>query len=299
LAAVVLNYRAPDDTLLAVRSLLTSNRTIDRIIVIDNDTNGVARQLLEPGLPHLTYQATGANLGFSGGMNVGIRLALADGAERVLLVNSDVIVPPDCVAALEDAQESVPGIGIVGPVVLSRSQPDQIASAGMTYDAGTGRMRHRLHGHRAGTPLAANETVAGVSGCCMLVTRAVWEGVGLLDEEYFFGFEDLDLCLRARGAGFSTLVASEALVYHEGSRSIGANSPRRLYFAARNHLRMASRLAPGTSIGSLSRSAAIVALNLAHATRAIGGSLPVRVTAVLRGAGDYALGRFGAGRDSS
>jgi GT2 family glycosyltransferase/glycosyltransferase involved in cell wall biosynthesis len=299
LAAVVLNYRAPDDTLLAVRSLLASNRTIDRIIVIDNDTNGAAHQALAPLQPHLTYQATGANLGFSGGMNVGIRLALADGAERVLLLNSDVIVPPDCVAALEDALESAPGAGIVGPVILSRSQPDQIATAGMTYDAGTGRMRHRLHGHRAAEPFVANESVAGVSGCCMLVTQAVWEGVGLLDEEYFFGFEDLDLCLRARGAGFNTIVASAALAYHEGSRSIGADSPRRLYFAARNHLRLASRLAPRTSIGSLSRSAAIVALNLAHAARARGSSLPIRLTAVLRGAGDYALGRFGAGRESS
>ena len=59
----------------------------------------------------------------------------------------------------------------------------------------------------------------------MLVRREVFEAVGLLDEDYFFGFEDLDFCLRARRAGFATVLAGRATVYHEGSQSLGAGRP--------------------------------------------------------------------------
>ena len=267
--------------------------------MIDNDTTDTARLALAAIWPHITYHVAGANFGFSGGMNIGIRLALADGADRVLLVNSDVIVPPDCIGELERGLESIGGAGIAGPVVLSRARPDRVASAGMTYDPGTGRMRHRHYEERADGSSRSNESVAGVSGCLMLVTRDVWESVGLLDEDYFFAFEDLDLCLRAGRAGFTTVVAGGAVAYHEGSRSIGANSPRRLYFASRNHLRLAGRTVSNTPIAGLARSAAIVAVNLAHAARTGGGSLPTRVSAVLRGARDYAVGRFGAGPESS
>jgi GT2 family glycosyltransferase len=230
-------------------------------------------------------------------MNVGIREALARGADRVLLANSDVIVPPDCVTRLEQCFDRIPQAGIAGPVVLVRSDPDRVASLGMSYAPFSGRMRHRGAGTRlAELELPAGGAVDGVSGCLMLVKREVFQAVGLLDEEYFFSFEDLDFCLKARDAGFATVLAGSATVYHEGSRSIGAGSPRRLYFAARNHLLLARRVEPSAGrLAFLGRASWIVLLNLAHAARSKGGSLPVRLGAVARGARDYAAGRFGIG----
>ena len=95
LAAVVLNYRTPDDTFLAVRSLLLSSHPPDDLIVVDNDETDDCRKALAPFGDRVRFIASGMNRGFSGGMNLGIREALARGAERVLLVNSDVIVPHD------------------------------------------------------------------------------------------------------------------------------------------------------------------------------------------------------------
>ncbi|MBI3493616.1 MAG: glycosyltransferase [Acidobacteria bacterium] len=298
-AAVVLNYRTPDDTFLAVRSLLASQRAIDEVIVVDNDRGdspGGAREVLRDVRPNVRYLQTGSNLGFSGGMNVGIREALARGADRVLLVNSDVIVPPDCVERLERCLEATPATGIAGPVVLARSEPDRIASLGMSYSPASGRMRHRGFGARvAAEGQPSVRIVDGVSGCLMLVRREVFEAVGLLDEEYFFSFEDLDFCLKARRAGFATVLAGTAVAYHEGGRSLEATSPRRLYFAARNHLLVARRTGPPSSrMGLMWRAASIVMLNLAHAARWRGGSLPDRFGAVVRGTRDYVAGRFGA-----
>jgi GT2 family glycosyltransferase/glycosyltransferase involved in cell wall biosynthesis len=295
-AAVVLNHGTPSDTLIAVKSLLASRRALDEIVLVDNDVTPTAAGFASTLGSPVSYVHTGANLGFSGGMNAGIRRALDRGAGAVLLANSDIVVPPDCVGALESCLRGTPHAGIAGPIVLARAEPDVVASLGMTYKPATGRMRHQGCGPSdPAAPPAQTRVVDGVSGCLMLVSREVFDAVGLLDEDYFFSFEDLDFCLRARSAGFTSVVDGRARVYHEGGRSIGASSPRRLYFAARNHLLVAARATPRRGLPALLRGASIVCLNLAHAARARGGSLPERVGAVLGGTRAYLAGRFGAG----
>ena len=296
LAAVVLNFGTPDDTFLAVRSLLLSSHAPDDLIVVDNDTSDDCRTALDPFGQRVRFIASGSNRGFSGGMNLGIREALARGAERVLLVNSDVILPHDALKTLNAELDRHRRAGIAGPVVVARHAPDSVATMGMDYSKTTGRMRHRSVGHRfTGTSTGA-DTVDGVSGCLMLVKREVFAAIGLLDEDYFFGFEDLDFCLRARASGFATIVARNSAVLHEGGKSIGAGSPRRFYFGARNQLLMARRTdRAGGRLQSAVRTGFIVALNLAHAVRARGATLPARLAAVGRGSLDYWRGRFGSG----
>jgi GT2 family glycosyltransferase/glycosyltransferase involved in cell wall biosynthesis len=301
LAAVVLNYRTPDETLLAVGMLAAARRPLDRIFVVDNDvSDSVLRHTIAavPGGP-VTYHETGRNLGFSGGVNAGIRLALEQGADAVLLVNSDVIVPPDCAGRLARALlDPSRRWGIVAPVIAGRSAPLVTASRGMRYNVATGRMRHAGVGlpvdpHAVEDDVSRVERVDGVSACAMLISRQVFDAVGLFDEDYFFSFEDLDFCLRARRAGFDTGLVLNATAYHEGGRSIGPASPERLYFAARNHLLLAQRMGRDSGARRLIRSSAVVALNLAHALSAPGGTLPARLAAVARGTRDYVAGRFG------
>src|SRR5262245_52320901 len=237
IAAIVLNYQTPGETRLAVTSLLASRRAVDEVIVVDNGDGVECRAALDGLNGSVTCLETGTNLGFSGGMNVGIREALRRGADAVLLVNSDAIVPPDCVDMLERCLFADASRGVIGPLLRSRSDPACIESAGMTFNARTGRMRHRLAGDRVPrTEVTSATRVDGVSGCVMLISSRVLDAVGLLAEEYFFSFEDLDYCLRAARAGYSTWIEPAAAAYHEGSRSIGAESTKRLYFAARNHL---------------------------------------------------------------
>jgi GT2 family glycosyltransferase len=268
---------------------------------VNNDRTGGAPAALRSVWSKITYLDTGGNLGFSAGVNAGIRIALARGAGRVLLVNSDVIVPPDTIERLEACLAAASGAGIAGPVVLARSEPDRIASLGMSYEPSTGRMRHRGHGDvLSGRFDPADTVVDAVSGCLMLITREVFDAVGPFDEDYFFTFEDLDFCLRARRAGFTTILAGKAVAYHEGGRSLGASSPRRFYFAARNHLLLAHRVGPPAGIvARLYRSTSIVLLNLAHAIVSPGGSLTARLAAFGRGTRDYTVGRFGGDLRSS
>ena len=218
IAAVVLNFRTPDETLLAVKSLLASRRALDLVIVVNNGVDDGTRVALDDVLSKITYIDTGSNLGFSGGMNVGIRHARSRGADRILLVNSDVIVPPDAVEHLEHALESGPQVGIVGPVVLARSEPDRIATLGMSYAAATGRMRHRGTGDRASEHRAPaeGEVVDAVSGCLMLIKSEVFERRGIARRAVF---------LHLRGS--RSLLEGRTRRLHDRAGRTGGRLPRR------------------------------------------------------------------------
>ena len=138
-----------------------------------------------------------------------------------------------------------PDAGLAAPLVVSRAEPGIVGSAGIAYSTASGRMRHEGFGGRSGDLCEgpARETDA-VSGCVMLIRRSAFDRIGLFDERYFYSFEDIEFCLRARGAGFASLLVPSALAYHEGHRSIGAASASRLYYAARNHLLLAQSALP-------------------------------------------------------
>ena len=265
---------------------------------MDNGSGDDSATRLRSALPAARVLESGKNLGFSGGCNVGIRDALTRGAERVLLVNSDVVVAPDALQQMEDVLLTDPRIGIVGPVLLSRAQPELVSSMGIRFDALTGRMRHRGVGARLGADVyaAAPRIVDAVSGCVMLIRREVLERVGLLDERYFYSFEDIDFCLRARRAGWRSAIAPAALAYHEGSVSIGSGSPRKLYFASRNHLLVAKRAAPLPipGLGTI-RTVSIVGLNALFALVSSETSRATGLKSVGLGAWHHVRRRYGNG----
>jgi len=293
LTAVVLNFRTPRDTVLAVRSLASSRRRPDQVIVVDNGSGDESAELLRR-LEGVEVVETGVNLGFSEGSNVGVRRALAAGADAVFLMNGDVMVAADTLGRLERALAFEPAVGLVAPVVLHRSDPTRVASAGLFFRRLSGRMRH-VDADRPYDPLAPppSRRVTAVAGCAALVRREVLERVGLLDPDYFFTFEDLDLGLRASRLGLASLTVGDAVAYHAGSLSIGPRSPLRLYYATRNHLLVARRAAPLPSPLSAARATTILLLNLAHAARCGWVPLPHGLAAVLRGARDHVRGRYG------
>jgi GT2 family glycosyltransferase len=295
--AVIVNYRTPQATLSCVNALIAAGSDARDIIVVDNGSGDDSTERLSAGLAGSRLITTPRNLGFAAGSNLGIREAFASGGDLVFLVNSDAEVRPGTVEALTRALERDSSLGIVGPVVVSRDTPQRIETLGIRYSRATGRMRH-LGWRQPLESLEPFETreVDGISGCAMLIRREVFDRVGTLDEEYFFGFEDLEFCLRAGALGLRCACVGSAVVVHERNRSIGRASSARVYYATRNHLRLVARdPSVRTRAGRVFALTNTVVLNLAHVLFTAEVRLPAGMRGYWLGVRDHFAGRYGPG----
>ncbi|MBI4099827.1 glycosyltransferase family 2 protein [Candidatus Microgenomates bacterium] len=141
------------------------------------------------------------NRGFAVGVNLGIKKALAAGADEVLLVNPDVTI------AKTQIEKLVKTTGdIIAPVLTFKRDGRVIKDYGGKINWLLGRPTHWEN--RQGK-------IDYVSGACMLISRQVIEKIGLFDPGFFMYFEDVDFCLRAQAVGFSVAVNPQIVVYHQ------------------------------------------------------------------------------------
>jgi GT2 family glycosyltransferase len=169
---------------------------------------------------------TGANLGFAGGNNVGIRYALARGdCDYIWLLNNDTVVEPDSLSAMVRMAEADPKLGICGSQLRSYTPPHGIQTmGGRRYSRWSGRTRplQELTTPQISTTPGAPDYIEGAS---MLISRRCLEAVGLLEESYFLYYEELDLVGRAQ-PGFNFGYSAASVVYHKEGASIGTASAR-------------------------------------------------------------------------
>lgn len=238
---IILNFNCGGEAVECVKSVLAGTIKSWEIVVIDNASEDDSVQSIKSAFPKVKIIQNEENLGYAGGNNIGIREALKNGADYILILNPDVIVKKDAVKQLV-AVAKIAGAGIVGPKILTSG--DKIWSAGGIIDkkrftAGliglgeTDRGQYRV-----------NKNVDFVSGTAMLVKREVFEKVGLLDERYFLYYEDVDFCQRAKGAGFKIIFTPKAIVVHEESASVSKKPGLKEYYLARNHCLFLERWAP-------------------------------------------------------
>lgn len=274
--AVVLSWNGREDTLACLRSL--EGEGVETIVVDNASEDGTAEAVT--GAEVIRNER---NLGYAGGMNVGIRRALERGSEAVLLLNNDTEVEPGAVAALAEA---LGGAGAVCPVVVFAEEPDRVWYSGARYDP-----RRGYNGrHRTALPGDIAE-IERICGAAVLIPREALERVGTFDERLFAYVEDADWSLRARELGLRLLAEPRSRVRHKVSASTGGEgSDSALYYSTRNTLAVAERHAPLGSLGTWRRRAVVV---FAHATQALAGGHPRRVRAVLEGWRDFRAGRFG------
>lgn len=173
---------------------------------------------------------TGANLGFAGGNNAGLRLAMTDAEmEFAWLLNNDTVVEADALAHLVRRMEDKPEAGICGSTLLYYDAPDTVqVLGGSTYNRWLARIGLTGRGINAKDLPPAGDVesrIRYVSGASMLLRRKMLENVGLLDEQYFLYFEEIDLATRAR-AKYTLAYARESRVYHKEGAAIGTSTLR-------------------------------------------------------------------------
>jgi len=232
--AVVLNWNRPEDTCLCVESLKASDYPLLRIVVVDNGSDVVQYERLRQALTGVEIIRSENNLGFGRGNNLGIWYLLEQGAAYVLLVNNDALVDPQMVGILVNAMESDPSIGAAGPIIYYMSEPEKVWFAGYRFRDKLYVLRRGLH---LKPPIKPVEYVDFISGCGMLLRREALEQVGGFSPEYFMYYEDLDLCVRIRKAGWKIACVTIAKMWHAVSASLGGiESPVKQYYQVRSSL---------------------------------------------------------------
>ncbi|WP_235533763.1 glycosyltransferase family 2 protein [Pelomonas sp. Root405] len=272
---VLLNWNGWRDTLECLDSLFAEGATPCRVLVCDNasrdesvprirtwaeqrfgtrfanltraDVDGGAR--LEDSQQFALIE-NGGNLGFAAGNNVGIKLALRDPRCRyVWVLNNDTVVLPDALGQAVERMQADPSVGLCGSTLVYFDEPDKVqALGGASYSRWSGRSRHvGAFMPRSEVPqdsAACEARFSYVVGAAMLVSRAFLEQVGLMREDYFLYYEEIDWATRG-GGRFRLGYAPGSVVLHKEGASIGTaasgGSPLSLYFLYRNRLRFSWR----------------------------------------------------------
>jgi GT2 family glycosyltransferase len=189
-----------------------------RILVIDNGSRDGSVEYLRANFPQIEVVANGKNLGFAAGCNGGIRRALQEGAEFVLLVNNDTVADPAMLRELLNVAEREPEAAIVSPKIFYFDPPDRLWWAGGRYSLWLGMPRHVGFMEKDCRRYSQPCELDWATGCVMLLRCQALGQAGLFDERMFGNGEDLDLSLRVRESGWKIVYAPLAMVWHkEGS----------------------------------------------------------------------------------
>jgi GT2 family glycosyltransferase len=173
------------------------------------------------------------NAGYAGNNNVGIQAALDEGADWILILNEDTIAAPDCIQHLVEIGEGSPRIGILGPLIFHHDEPRVIQSAGGSLDGGWWA-RHIAQNETDRGQFTEPRQVDWVSGCALLVRRQLVEDIGMLDERFFYYWDEVDWCMRARRRGWSVVHVPRAHLWHKGVRRDYHPGPSVTYYDTRN-----------------------------------------------------------------
>jgi GT2 family glycosyltransferase len=290
LAVVVLNWNAAEDTAACLRSVQGWEAAglpgRPALWVVDNGSRPPGIEPVRREFPDAHILASPVNRGFAGGSNLGIEAALADGSDAILLLNNDATVEQSGVATLLATLASDPRIGVVGPTLWHRGR---CVSAG-----GRDIARHGVTHLRLPEPPPTLLDVDYVPGAVALVRRQVFEAVGLLDEDYFFGGEMADLCRRARLRGFRSVTDPRARAAHDLDRSSRERRILHVYYIVRNRFLFVRKHYPRRRAWLYAVWTGWAAL---AALAALGRGDVRRARAVALGVLDAARGRFGGQND--
>ncbi len=286
---IVLNWQRAADTIRCLASLDRLTYPAARITVVDNASGDGSAAAIRRARPATHLIETPRNLGFAGGNNAGIRHALAAGADYVWVLNNDTEVTPAALAEVVAVARADPGIGMTGSLTVTSAQPWQDSRPYPT--AGALRGREEVPFLCDGGPHAAH--AVDYIKSTMLLSTPMLRQIGLIDERFFHYFEEIDLCLRARAAGWRIALVCQSRIWHRIGSSLAPQSPQALYYSTRNHQllrRKHWRDRPGETFLREPRFAGWV---LSTATRALLRGRWARGQAVLLGVADGLRGRTG------
>lgn len=233
---ITINYHQPDITIDLLKSIAKSyspNKV--EVVIVDNGAVKNMELIFQPHFQNIKYIQSKKNLGFAGGNNLGIKQAKGD---YLFLLNNDTEIPEGCIETMIAEMESNDDIGLLSPLLLYYDQPDIIQYAGYTplnyltgrnacigqFDKNTGQYNNISY------------QTGFCHGAAVMCRKTDLQNAGLMDENYFLYYEELDWCEKFKRIGKQIWFTGKTFVYHKESMSVGKASPVKTYFNTRNRM---------------------------------------------------------------
>lgn len=244
---ILLNYNGYNDTIQCIQSLNKIDYENYEVVIVDNkstdDSLGKLKKYIEGQKEYLkvkhTLIASENNNGFAAGNNIGIKYALKNNCDFVLLINTDTLVEEDFLKELMIPFSNSEEVGISTGKIYYESKRDTFWFAGGIFNEKRFYGAHIGQGEKDMGQYDEQKNISFCTGCLMMIKKQVLEKIGLLSEEYFMYYEDVDYCLKVMEEEYKIVYAPKAKIYHKVSSSTGGEeSPFAIEWNTRNRIRL-------------------------------------------------------------
>ena len=238
ISIITINYNQLEVTCEMLDSVSRLNYPQLEVIVIDNHSTNNPYNYLKKNYPWVKVISSQQNLGFAGGNNLGIKIAKGD---YLYFINNDTELQENSLNPLLELFEQNLAIGVVCPKICyypeQGDEKDTIQYVGATEVSSlTARNTILGEGEIDEGQYSKPIKTAYAHGAAMLVSKEVIHKVGMMPEDFFLYYEELDWCEQIRRAGFEIYVEPRAMIYHKESVSIGNASPFKTFYLTRNRI---------------------------------------------------------------
>lgn len=242
---VILNWNGWQDTNDCLRALKQCSYPRMTSLVVDNGSANDSVSRIKQAHPEVVILENSVNLGFASGNNMGIRYALAHGADFVWLLNNDTKPAPDALATMVQKATTGKAIGAVASICYYADEPNKVeAWAGARVNLWIG------YGRNSRVP-RTDDWFHSLNGTSILVSCAALEDAGMLDEGFFLYWEDTEFCLRLKKKGWRIAAAPESKILHKVNASTGGNKLVLDRYQTASGLRLLRLHSPAPQIASL------------------------------------------------
>lgn len=220
IAIVVLNFNKKNDILDCLKSIFNLEYPEIEVIVVDNGSTDGSSEAIKSEYPDVHLVESKKNLGVAGGRNVGIKYADQNFNYKYLLfLDDDIVVDKKALTEMVCSFYKDKNIGIVAPKCLMSKTPGVIGYAGgMSVNLFSGKITNIGGGEKDEGQFDKPGFISSCGGLC-LISRELINQVGIFDEKFNpYGWEDVDLSLRARQKGFKIFYNHKAVIYHKGGK---------------------------------------------------------------------------------
>ncbi len=249
-AIAILNYNGKDHLEKFLPSLLKHSTNIP-IYIGDNASTDDSIYFLQNQYPEITLITFSENYGYSKGYN---KLLAQVEENYIALVNSDIEVTENWLAPLINILDKGKNTAAVQPKIKSYHNKNLFEYAGAAggyidtygYPFCRGRIFNTLEKDIG--QYDNLQSIAWASGACFLVRKSAFDSVGGFDDDFFAHMEEIDLCWRFTGKGFSIQFTPKSTVYHVGGGTLAYESPFKTYLNFRNGLYLLIKNLPTSEI---------------------------------------------------